>query len=96
MQLDMRNDKTLPQTDSESDYLMVPEFFPGVTGRHVPAQKPMENEPEITRQFTDSEMLLIAKIRSERRLARISHSYPASVADWAGGRHGRSVAGVIG
>jgi len=66
----MRIDKKPPQTDPEPEYLMVPEFFPGVTGRHVPAPKPTEKEPEITRQFTDSEMLLIAKIRSERCLRR--------------------------
>jgi long-chain fatty acid transport protein len=28
-------------------------------------------------------------------LARISHSHPASLADWAGGRHGRPVAALI-
>jgi hypothetical protein len=66
----MKNDKNPPQTDPEPEYLMVPEFFPGLTGRHVPALKPTENKPEITRQFTDSEMLQIAKIRSERRLRR--------------------------
>lgn len=66
----MKNDKRPPQTDLEPDYLIVPELFPGLTGRHVPAPKPTENEPEISRQFTDSEMLLIAQIRSERRLRR--------------------------
>jgi len=33
--------------------------------------------------------------RTGELLARISHSHPASLADWAGGRHGRPVAALI-
>lgn len=64
----MKSQKNPSPVDSGPEYLTIPEFFPGVTPRSTPASSPAESEQGCIQPFTDSEMLMIAKIRTERRL----------------------------